>query len=74
MKRKWSQAWCAPTADEKSFCSISPAQGVNASLSRRTLLGKMPRNCTGSHSGQLHCLPLSPPLQLAPQPCTVTPF
>jgi hypothetical protein len=46
----------APTADEKIFCSISPAQGVLVSPSRSTLAGKMPKNCTGSHTGQLHCL------------------
>jgi hypothetical protein len=46
----------APTAEEKIFWSISPAQGVLASLSRSTLSGKMPKNCTGSHTGQLHCL------------------
>lgn len=48
-----------PTAEEKIFCSSSSAQGVVVSLSLRMLEGNMPKNCTGSHSGQLHCLVIS---------------
>ena len=47
-----------PTAEENNFCSSSSAQGAQESLSTRTLSGKMPKNCTGSHSGQDHCLHL----------------
>ena len=46
----------SPTAEANNFCSISSAQGVDASLSFSTVVGNMPKNCTGSHSGQLHCL------------------
>lgn len=47
---------CSPTAEEKSFCSSSSDQGALLSLSTSTLSGKMPKNCTGSHNGQDHCL------------------
>ena len=46
----------SPTAEANTFCSISSAQGVDASLSFSTVEGNMPKNWTGSHSGQLHCL------------------
>ena len=47
---------CSPTAEENSFCSSSSDQGALLSLSTSTLSGKMPKNCTGSQSGQDHCL------------------
>lgn len=51
-----SEERCSPTAEENSFCSSSSDQGALLSLSTSTLSGKMPKNCTGSHSGQDHCL------------------
>lgn len=73
------EAHCSPTADENSFCSSSSDQGALLSLSTSTLSGKMPKNCTGSHSGQDHCLcnagarmsnlPVPPIMMQCTQPC-----
>ena len=45
-----------PTDAEKTFCSISSAQGVPCSSSSRVPLEKMPNACGGNGIGQLHCL------------------
>ena len=49
---------CAiPTDEEKTFCSISSAHGVELSLSSRVPSLKMPKAWGGKGMGQLHCLP-----------------